>query len=204
MLAGGTFLLELPGFVGEHGWLRRAEAADLELVRETVGGLIAFIVPGPDAYSVAQGVSTAEPGGIDAGITDMLITLLDQSQPVSAGAPPLSAVVATVLNGVAQAVNPGARGAFRSPFARLSFGEKVAVFAYLESDPSTEGTPLRPLAGFLPVAVAFAVYSEGAVDPALAGPTRRPIGWRLSEYDGIADGRPEFKGYYQDRRRAER
>jgi hypothetical protein len=28
------------------------------------------------------------------------------------------------------------------------------------------------------------------------------VGWRNSRYDGPAEGRPEFKGYYQGRRKA--
>jgi hypothetical protein len=34
--------------------------------------LIAFVVPGPDSYSIAQGVSTSALGGIDTGIIDPL------------------------------------------------------------------------------------------------------------------------------------
>ena len=33
-----------------------------DLVVDTFNGLVAFVVPGPDAYSVAQGESTTEPG----------------------------------------------------------------------------------------------------------------------------------------------
>jgi hypothetical protein len=32
---------------------------------------------------------------------------------------------------------------------------------------------------------------------------RRPVGWRLSAYAGVADGRPELKGYFQSRRAAD-
>ena len=38
-------------------------------------------MPGPDDYSVAQGVSTVEPGGVDEGVTDILIATLDETTP---------------------------------------------------------------------------------------------------------------------------
>lgn len=48
-----------------------------ELARDTVGGLIAFAVPGPDGYSETQGVTTGEPGGVDAGGIDFMLGALD-------------------------------------------------------------------------------------------------------------------------------
>jgi hypothetical protein len=98
---------------------------------------------------------------------------------------------------VAQAVNPSASGNFSAPFANLSFLEKVAVFQALEGDPAS-----RPLAGVLPQFVAFLVYSEaGVFDPNSRTLTGKPLGWTLSSYEGVADGRDEFKGYYQNRRK---
>ena len=58
---------------------------------------------------------------------------------------------------------------FASPFANLSFSEKVAVFGAIES--GAAGPEAIPLAGVLPVFVAFTVYSEaGVFDP---GPRSR-------------------------------
>ena len=31
----------------------------------------------------------------------------------------------------------------------------------------------------------------------------RPLGWRLTRYLGVADGRKELKGYWQDRKAAD-
>lgn len=56
----------LPAMLLDRGFLEAARAAEPDLVRETLNGLIAFFVPGPDPYSHAQGVSTEEPGGMDA------------------------------------------------------------------------------------------------------------------------------------------
>jgi hypothetical protein len=52
------------------------------LARDTVAGLVAFEVPGGDAYSNAQGVTSARPGGIDAKATDVLLIDLDGFLPV--------------------------------------------------------------------------------------------------------------------------
>ena len=52
------------------------------LVRDTLSGLGAFVVPGPDPYSVAQGLSSAEDGALAARTTDFLIASLDNFFPV--------------------------------------------------------------------------------------------------------------------------
>jgi hypothetical protein len=190
-------LLQVPEVLGGRGWIQAAYAAEPDLVHDTFNGLLAFVVPGSDPYSEHQGVSTAEPGGADAGITDVLIASMDQAAPFR---PDFSAALAGILNGVAQAVNPSASGPFSAPFANLSFPEKVAVFAYLEGgDPA-----LRPLAGALPQFVGFLVYSEaGVFDPDERTLSGTPLGWTLSNYEGVADGRDEFKGYYQNRRKVD-
>jgi len=64
---------------GSEGWRLPVGAAEVPgnnqaaalldaLARDTASGLAAFIVPGPDPYSVAQGVSSSKPGAIDAGV----------------------------------------------------------------------------------------------------------------------------------------
>jgi hypothetical protein len=132
---------------------------------------------------------------VAAGITDVLIASMDQAVPFR---PNFSVELAGILNGVAQKVNPSASKPFSAPFANLSFPEKVAVFQVLEGGSVPELRPFVPLAGVLPQFVAFLVYSEaGVFDP----DTGRPLGWDLSHYEGVADGRDEFKGYYQDRRK---
>ena len=64
-----------------RGWAQAAEVATPDLLHDTFNGLLAFIVPGPDDYSVAQGVRTVELGGVDVGVTDILIATLDESTP---------------------------------------------------------------------------------------------------------------------------
>jgi hypothetical protein len=184
-------ILRARTFVDRAG-LDAAEAPSPDLVQDTFNGLLAFVVPGPDEYSLSQGVSTSEPGGVDAAAATVLTATLDGSTPFI---PHFSATVATVLNNLAQAVNPSAAGAFSSPFARLSFAEKVAVFEIMDATDS-----LRPLAGVLPALTAAFCFSEaGVFDPATRSLSGSPVGWRISSYQGIADGRAEFLGYFTKR-----
>ena len=190
--AAAAALVSATGFLGGRGWSKTAQAATTDVVHDTFNGLLAFVVPGPDEYSVAQGISTSEPGGVDANVTDIFIETLDQSAPFL---PNFSATVAAILNDLALSVNPSAGGAFLSSFSRLSFGEKVAVFQIMD------GTdPLKPLAGLLPAFAAFLSYSEAEVfDPRTRSLTGQPFGWTISAYQGVSDGRSEFHGYFENR-----
>jgi hypothetical protein len=173
--------------------LLKTARADVDIVRDTLNGLLAFVVPGLDTYSVAQGVSTVEAGGVDAGVSEVLSHTLDLSVPFL---PQFSATVAGILNSLAQAVNPGGGGSFASFFANLSFPQKAAVFQIMDSTES-----LKSLGGVLPAFVAYLVYSDaGAFDPATRSLTGQPVGWTISDYSGTADGRNEFRGYLGNRR----
>ena len=199
LAAAAMALLQAPEVLSGRGWIQPVYAAKPDLVHDTFNGLLAFVVPGSDRYSGQQGVTTEEPGGVDAGITDVLIASMDQAAPF---VPNFSVQVAGILNNVAQAVNPSASGRFSAPFANLSFPEKVKVFAFLEGGVIPELRPFAPLVGVLPQFVAFLVYSEaGVFDPKKRTLTGTPLGWTLSKYEGVADGRDEFEGYYQDRRK---
>ena len=191
--AAASAILQGQSFLGSRGWLDAAQLAPPDLVHDTMNALFAFVVPGSDRYSVAQGVSTAERGGVDSGAIDAFITTLDASTPY---VPSFSATVGGALNGLAQAVNPFASGAFESPFANLSFAEKTVVFQFMDATDQ-----LKLLGSLLPLFVAFFCYSEaGAFDPATRSLTGRPLGWRLSNYQGVSDGRDEFIGYFRNRR----
>jgi hypothetical protein len=192
LVAAASAILQARTFLSSRGWIEAAQTASTDLVHDTFNGLLAFVVPGPDEYSVSQGVSTAEPGGVAAGGADVLIVTLDQSTPFL---PQFSSTVVAVLNGLAQIVNPSTAGAFISPFARLAFAEKVAVFQIMDATES-----LKPLAALLPALTAAFSYSEaGVFDPATRSLTGAPIGWQISTYQGIADGRDEFLGYFDKR-----
>lgn len=181
-------------FLQGSGWLNAAEASQPDLVHDTFNGLFAFVVPGSDPYSVAQGAATAAPGGVEAGAVDQFLVTLDATTPF---VPSFSVTVAGVLNGLAQLVNPAAAGTFVAPFARLSFAEKAAVFQIMDGTES-----LALLGGLLPAFVAYFCYSEAeAFNPVTRTLTGQPLGWQLSNYTGVSDGRDEFLGYLGNQRR---
>jgi hypothetical protein len=195
LASAGLVLLSSPELVS-RGWLAAAKAAGPDLVTDTLNGLLAFVVPGADGYSLAQGISTQEAGGVEAGVAQALIETIDASAPYL---PSFSAVVASILNDLAQAVGAPASGDFEAPFARLSFAQKVAVLQIMDST-----DPLKPLAGVLPAIVAYLAHSEaGAFDPATRSITSPPVGWTISDYTGVAEGRAELRGYFRGRREAE-
>jgi hypothetical protein len=188
-VAGAAVLDRLPHALRLQGWLEDAHAATPNVVEQTMNGLVAFIVPGRDRYSRAQGTRTKTPGGIEAGATSALIRTLDRFLP---GPLPLSATAATILNEFAAQVAPVNRGfhPFASPFANLSAAQKAKVFQAVESLQAESAGSIRFLVGNLPDLVAFIAYG-------------RPLGKRLTKYAGVADGRKELKGYWQGRKVAE-
>lgn len=54
-----------------------------DLSRDTLNGFVAFVLPGQDPYSQAQGTPRGEPGGIQARGTDFLIQNLDRFLPLA-------------------------------------------------------------------------------------------------------------------------
>jgi len=190
LVAGAAVLDQLPHALRLQGWLDDAYAATPNLVQQTMNGLVAFIVPGRDRYSRAQGTTTKTPGGIEAGATPVLIRTLDRFLP---GPLPLSATAATILNEFAAQVTPVNRGyhPFSSAFANLSVARKAQVFQTVESLQAESAGSIRFLVGNLPDLVAFVAYG-------------RPLGRKLTKYAGVADGRKELKGYWQGRRAATR
>jgi hypothetical protein len=196
LLALAGALAPLPRAAERLGLVGAASAATDEVVRDTLNGLVAYAVPGPDRYSVAQGESSSEPGGVDAGGGEGLRATLQVLGPGI-----LDAAV-NVLNSVAGAVAPGAAaGGFSAPFAELSSADKTRVLALLAA---SDDDSLQTLAGSLPALAAFVSYSEQGVLDAGGELTGVPVGWRISGYRGVADGRAEHRGYYRGRRAARR
>lgn len=241
------------------------------LARDTMGGLVALVVPGVDAYSLEQGVlGTDRRGGIHARAHEFLLEAVDNFYPVperyaqamaqafatgvsdtpvpedlrrvgpqeartiddalqealhTEDAAPLSLVVALMMNYCATATDPSsASGPFLSPFANLSFDDKLEAWRFLEEDnaelaalvdeqltePSRGSMSglLKFVAGALPEFAAFGSYGEWAVFDREQGiALERPIGWEISNYmpgrTTPADGWNEFKGYYRGRRSAD-
>jgi hypothetical protein len=128
------------------------------LARDTIRGLVVFAVPGPDAYSRAQGETSRTPGALEAKADELTMQALDEFLPLPdayvnalAGAfqpvhqllrsdttIPLSLLMALILNFEATAVNPLAVvGPFpASPFANLRVRDKARVFEQLEDGQS--------------------------------------------------------------------
>jgi hypothetical protein len=192
------------------GLLDEALALETDITLDTLSGVVAFILPGNDEYSKAQGEFTGEPGAIAADTARQLKQDVDEFVPASvvpgqnAQPLPASGAVAALFNAYALRVNPAAaNGAFLSPFARLSFKEKAEVFRLLEAEPLFAGTEFAFVAGIAPGFVGFLAFSEaGVYDRATRKLSSRPVGWTLSRYGGPAEGHAELKGYYQGRRSA--
>jgi hypothetical protein len=179
-----------------RGLIGTAMAASPQATREALNGIAVFFAPGPDPFSLQQGESTPEPGAIEAGAGEGLFQGLNFANPF---APDLADTVAGIFDSTALAVSPGVTGPFQSPFANLKFAQKAAVFAALEGTPA-----VAQLVGVLPLVVGFLTYAETAVfDPATRTIRDRPIGWDLSNYSGVSDGRDEFRGYFRNRRKAD-
>ena len=198
----------LPGFLSAKGWLEDALAQADGGATETLSALVAFILPGNDEYSEAQGEKTDKPGGIAAGTVPVFIRNLDAFVP--AAVPgfgtetlPASGGVSFLLNRYALEVNPAGSGPFTQPFARLTFAEKAEVFKRFEAEAAAADTELRFVAGILPGFAAFLAFSEaGVFDPATRGVTGRAVAWDVSGYSGPAEGHREHLGYWKGNKKA--
>jgi len=206
-------LLGVAAALGEFAALADASgiappaAASDSVTEDTFRGLVAFIVPGDDAYSVAQGESVAGPGGIASGAVPFLIATVDRGihgsfGGVGAGVP-VSQGIAALLNQTALTVDPAAvNGGFLSPFARLSFAQKGQVFARLDEEGRDNTVGL--VAAALTALTSLMCYSEvAAYDPVSRRLERRPVGWTISGYGGVVEGRAEFRGYWRGRTAAD-
>ena len=167
-LAGGAFLLAgLPDALRMRGWLDAAEAAGPSLVEETVNGLVAFVVPGRDRYSIAQGAKSAKAGGIEAGATAAVIQTLDRFLPSD---PPLSSTTATILNQFATTVRAASRrGKCDSAFANLSFAEKAKVFQTIEGLTGPDVGSIRFCSATCPTSSRFSPTPRPASSTVAAG-----------------------------------
>lgn len=203
---------QLPLVLGPKGLLERAEALDLDVARQALEGLAAYVLPGNDPYSVAQGVTAPGPGGVGAGAVAPLVAMLDRFIAASAvGADrttvPVSTATALLLDDFAQQVDPLSRGPFVSPFARLSDADKARALQRFDEDQVVARAvgELRYVSAVLLPVLAFMAFSEApAYDPATRTLRRTPVGWDIAGYTGPAHGHAEFGGYFQGRKRVRR
>lgn len=68
-----------------HAQLSGLNPVLAELARDTITGLAAFVIPGNDPYSAAQGVAAAGPGAVAARTPDFLLSSADYFVPVPDG-----------------------------------------------------------------------------------------------------------------------
>ncbi|HSO98114.1 MAG TPA: hypothetical protein VLP43_04120 [Solirubrobacteraceae bacterium] len=195
VLAAVGALAPLPEVAERIGLLGTASASANAIARDTLGGFVAYVVPGSDRYSRAQGRFTSRPGGVAAGAIEALRMTLDVE---GTG---LAEAAASILNALARPILPGGdmRG-FASAFAALSYSRKDQIVRDLVEgrDPT-----LRVLGTTLPSLVAFLSYSEAGVLDSRTGRLRAtPVGWQITGYTGVADIRDEFQGYYGGHRSA--
>ena len=212
----GAALVQLPAALRGKGWLDEAAAQDANLTRDTLNGLVAFVVPSSDPYSIAQGERSETPGAIASRTTDNLILNLDSFLPNpdlgpfnNNGTVPLSGAVAGLLNTTAAQVDPAAVGAFPSHFSRLSFAEKAEVFKRIEATAGNDDATrnIRFVGGILPGYTAYLSFGEWhMLDPATRTLTGRPVGWDLTQYQpGLTTpvrGWDEMRGYFEGRKKA--
>jgi hypothetical protein len=198
-LLAAAVLAPVPRAAVRAGLMPADSPAAPALVLDTLNGVAAYVVPGDDRYSIAQRVSSLHPGGVAARAGEGLHATL------AAVAPGIVDATVYVLNGLARAVDPGAdvraAGAgLAAPFAALSFTAKEEVFVRLSQSVDES---LRLLGGILPPLGAFLAYSEyGVLTQGAAELASRPVGWQLTGYEGVADGRNAFRGYYGGRRQS--
>ena len=140
-------------------WVEQAFAAT-PTTRQTIEALVSYVVPGKK---------------VRAATTPRVIRTLDRFLP---GPLPLSATAASILNGAAAQVRPGAS------FAQLSRAEKAKVFETLEQLPDETAGSIRFLVGNLADLTAFLAYSSA--------PARR-----LARFTPARHGYKEFKGYWR-------
>jgi hypothetical protein len=188
-VAGLAALSQVPLALAPKGLLDQADALDLDVARDMFSGLAAFVLPGDDRYSVAQGVTAKGPGAVGAGAVGPLIATLDRFVAGSAvradrATVAVSSAVALLLDDFAVQVNPLAlRGEFLSPFARLSFAEKAGALRLLDED-RVVGDVLgetRYLSALLIPLMAFMAFSDAPVfDRAIGGLSGTPAGWQIA------------------------
>lgn len=85
------------------------------VAQDTISGVVAFVVPGPDRYSQAQGVTDDRPGGVDAQAPDGMLETLDFLLPLPAGF--VEAMAAGFATARSDLAVPGSRGSERDAAA---------------------------------------------------------------------------------------
>src|SRR5688572_24432098 len=125
-----TALAELPALLQARGLDDQARRLPASHAKDTLSALVAYVLPGDDAYSLAQGVSHPAAGGVEAGTVPLLTEALDRFAPNAA------AGISVLLNDYARGVDPdaGRRRFPRTAFACLAHAHKSEVFRRFQGD----------------------------------------------------------------------
>lgn len=154
-----------------------ARQALQQLARDTISGLVVFAVPGSDAYSRAQGVTSRTPGALDARAEQLVLDALDNFLPFPAHlASPLAAALAT---GTSDARLDPAVSSLASGLQETASRLDGALAIVLAND---EAVPLSALVSLLLNFVATSVDPQAVLGPFPASPfepARSPEGGGL-------------------------
>lgn len=162
--------------------LSAVRAALHTLARDTLSGHAAFILPGPDAYSLAQGASDPEPGGVAALVPDFLLLGIDfYLQSPDLLARPITAAVAPRLGDVRPplALAPGDR--------TIPLGEALGLL--LDDD---EPIPVSIAVALLLNFIATQVNRASVSGPFLAPYTRLTFAEKAEVFRRLEDPSPEL------------
>ena len=136
-----------------------------QLARDTISGLVVFAVPGSDAYSRAQGVTSPTPGALDARAEQLVLDALDNFLPFPAQlTSPLAAALAT---GTSDALLPAAMSPLTSVLEESAVRFDEALGIVLAND---EAVPLSALVSLLLNFVATSVDPLSILGPFPASP----------------------------------
>jgi hypothetical protein len=205
VLAGVPSAAALAGLSAGTAGTAAAAPAD-DYIAQAFKALAAYVVPGNDPYSAQQGLTAPRPGGVAAGTDVMLEESYDRA--IGIAVAPSLQINAPGALGFALVLEIFARGRypaqlagpFLHPFANLTHPRKAQVLADIDTEQLIEDSAIGYAFGTLITLAAFGCYGErGVYDPATRTLRGRPVGWDLSSYDGVSDGWPEFRGYWEGR-----
>lgn len=135
------------------------------LAKDTISGLVAFALPGSDAYSRAQGVTSPTPGALDARAEQLVLDALDNFLPFPARLiSPLAAALATATS---DALPPASISPLTTRLEEAAAKLDDALAIVLEND---ETVPLSALVSILLNFVATSVDPLAVLGPFPASP----------------------------------
>lgn len=135
------------------------------LARDTISGLVVFAVPGSDAYSRAQDVTSPTPGALDARAEQLVLAALDNFLPFPAQLTrPLAAALAT---GTSDTLLPAATSPLTNGLEEAAARFDEALGIVLAND---EAVPLSALVSLLLNFVATSVDPLAILGPFPASP----------------------------------